>query len=338
MNSWSEQLRRLTGQSRRDSGEAHRPIIDGDLQAHLSSLNEPEGSPKLQHEAFGEIPSNAAHNESSRDLPPENELSWTAGAEVSYDTQWGDEEGAQSWSEATPQQGVRSDSHFPSPEPAEAPPAPVEEVGEPIDGKPGFGEGFPPSEAGGNPADAHSGEEDRSNLKPVTEQLAVIGSRLDTMNAVLRGQVEELHALSDRRWFGQLSPLAAKLATIHDGICSDLARLQEDPAEASGDFFSTLDFLQDAIAEVLHSMGVEIIEVAAGTRYDSEVHRRTKLVDVDDPALHRTVAPSRRSAHFYRFNLPEPPPRGIQSGCRRIPPHRQLMDLASVGCNQNHHR
>ena len=98
-----------------------------------------------------------------------------------------------------------------------------------------------------------------------------------------------------------------KLATIHDGICSDLARLQEDPAEASGDFFSTLDFLQDAIAEVLHSMGVEIIEVAAGTRYDSEVHRRTKLVDVDDPALHRTVAPSRRSAHFYRFNLPEPP-------------------------------
>ena len=75
----------------------------------------PEGSPKLQHEAFGEIPSNAAHNESSRDLPSENELSWTAGAEVSYDTQWGDEEGSQSWSEATPQQGVRSDSHSPLP-------------------------------------------------------------------------------------------------------------------------------------------------------------------------------------------------------------------------------
>lgn len=135
----------------------------------------------------------------------------------------------------------------------------------------------------------------------VVKQLDLIQTRLDTMNAVLRSQSEELEALTDRRWYAQLMPLAEKLAAIHDGICADLSRLEETTETDGSDLYSTLDFLQDSIADALQSMGVAITEAKVGDAFDSSIHRRTKFADSDNPALHRTLAPSRRISHYYTF-------------------------------------
>ncbi|MGK8361655.1 hypothetical protein [Corynebacterium amycolatum] len=135
----------------------------------------------------------------------------------------------------------------------------------------------------------------------VVKQLDLIQTRLDTMNAVLRSQSEELETLTDRRWYAQLMPLAEKLAAIHDGICADLSRLEETTETDGSDLYSTLDFLQDSIADALQSMGVAITEAKVGDAFDSSIHRRTKFADSDNPALHRTLAPSRRISHYYTF-------------------------------------
>lgn len=135
----------------------------------------------------------------------------------------------------------------------------------------------------------------------VVKQLDLIQTRLDTMNAVLRSQSEELEVLTDRRWYAQLMPLAEKLAAIHDGICADLSRLEESAETDGSDLYSTLDFLQDSIADALQSMGVAITEAKVGDAFDSSIHRRTKFADSDNPALHRTLAPSRRISHYYTF-------------------------------------
>lgn len=135
----------------------------------------------------------------------------------------------------------------------------------------------------------------------VVKHLDLIQTRLDTMNAVLRSQSEELEVLTDRRWYAQLMPLAEKLAAIHDGICADLSRLEETTETDGSDLYSTLDFLQDSIADALQSMGVAITEAKVGDAFDSSIHRRTKFADSDNPALHRTLAPSRRISHYYTF-------------------------------------
>lgn len=135
----------------------------------------------------------------------------------------------------------------------------------------------------------------------VVKHLDLIQTRLDTMNAVLRSQSEELEVLTDRRWYAQLMPLAEKLTAIHDGICADLSRLEETTETDGSDLYSTLDFLQDSIADALQSMGVAITEAKVGDAFDSSIHRRTKFADSDNPALHRTLAPSRRISHYYTF-------------------------------------
>lgn len=155
------------------------------------------------------------------------------------------------------------------------------------------------------PVEEHSEADTESTAgiaaENVEKQLDLIQTRLDTMNAVLRSQSEELEALTDRRWYAQLMPLAEKLAAIHDGICADLSRLEETTKTDGSDLYSTLDFLQDSIADALQSMGVAITEAKVGDAFDSSIHRRTKLADSDNPALHRTLAPSRRISHYYTF-------------------------------------
>lgn len=155
------------------------------------------------------------------------------------------------------------------------------------------------------PVEEHSEADTESTAgvaaENVVKQLDLIQTRLDTMNAVLRSQSEELEALTDRRWYAQLMPLAEKLAAIHDGICADLSRLEETTETDGSDLYSTLDFLQDSIADALQSMGVAITEAKVGDAFDSSIHRRTKFADSDNPALHRTLAPSRRISHYYTF-------------------------------------
>lgn len=155
------------------------------------------------------------------------------------------------------------------------------------------------------PVEEHSEADTESTAgvaaENVVKQLALIQTRLDTMNAVLRSQSEELEVLTDRRWYAQLMPLAEKLAAIHDGICADLSRLEETTETDGSDLYSTLDFLQDSIADALQSMGVAITEAKVGDAFDSSIHRRTKFADSDNPALHRTLAPSRRISHYYTF-------------------------------------
>lgn len=175
----------------------------------------------------------------------------------------------------------------------------IDGVGQVAEGAPAQ-QDLPPA-----PVEEHSEADTESTAgiaaENVVKQLDLIQTRLDTMNAVLRSQSEELEALTDRRWYAQLMPLAEKLAAIHDGICADLSRLEETTETDGSDLYSTLDFLQDSIADALQSMGVAITEAKVGDAFDSSIHRRTKFADSDNPALHRTLAPSRRISHYYTF-------------------------------------
>lgn len=175
----------------------------------------------------------------------------------------------------------------------------IDGVGQVAEGAPAQ-QDIPPA-----PVEEHSEADTESTggvaAENVVKQLDLIQTRLDTMNAVLRSQSEELEVLTDRRWYAQLMPLAEKLAAIHDGICADLSRLEETTETDGSDLYSTLDFLQDSIADALQSMGVAITEAKVGDAFDSSIHRRTKFADSDNPALHRTLAPSRRISHYYTF-------------------------------------
>ena len=175
----------------------------------------------------------------------------------------------------------------------------IDGVGQVAEGAPAK-QDIPPA-----PVEEHSEADTESTggvaAENVVKQLDLIQTRLDTMNAVLRSQSEELEVLTDRRWYAQLMPLAEKLAAIHDGICADLSRLEETTETDGSDLYSTLDFLQDSIADALQSMGVAITEAKVGDAFDSSIHRRTKFADSDNPALHRTLAPSRRISHYYTF-------------------------------------
>lgn len=136
------------------------------------------------------------------------------------------------------------------------------------------------------------------------DRFASVDARLNTMNTVLRQQAETISDLNERRLYSRLTGPAEKLAEIHDDLVADLADLADtDDAFHAGD----LAYLLDGIADVLESMGVDIVEVRSGDAYDANVHRRTRFEEVGDPELHRTVGTLPRAVHYYRFSRAEPP-------------------------------
>ncbi|GGG80191.1 hypothetical protein [Corynebacterium pelargi] len=135
----------------------------------------------------------------------------------------------------------------------------------------------------------------------IEEALSRCDARLDTMNEVLRRQEATLQELTQRNWYARITGGCAKLADLHDELINDLYL-----AQRAGEETEQISYLVDATRDALEAFGVGIVEVKQGDAFNPRLHRRTRVEEVSDPSLDRTVGTLRRPVHAYLFPTSDP--------------------------------
>lgn len=138
---------------------------------------------------------------------------------------------------------------------------------------------------------------DSSEPVPVTDE-AVLARRIDVLNEVLRGQAAQLERLGDRAARARLVPVVRTLADLHELLHADAASADAGRAE-------DLAYYRGFVEDALDALGVVARAAEPGSPVDPRRHRVLRVIDVDDPALDRTIAdgPLR---HSYEFDGADP--------------------------------